>query len=68
MLELRLALRLLSDLKRFGDIRQKLVAPVGKLRLADVVALADGPHRFSLEPLKHNKGLGPGIPLPSLHG
>ena len=68
MLEPGLALSLLGHLKRFGRIRQKLVAPLVILRLADLVVLTDGGHRFALEPFEHDGGLGLRVPLASLHG
>ena len=68
MLQPGFALGLLRHLKRFGGVREKLIAPLVLLSLADLVVLTDGHHRFALEAFEHDDGLGLGIPLPSLHG
>jgi hypothetical protein len=68
MLEAGFAFRLLSDLKRLGGVRQKLIAPLVVLRLADLVVLADGGHRFPLEAFEYDGRFGLGVPLPSFHG
>ncbi|MGH7228742.1 MAG: hypothetical protein ACREIH_05940, partial [Nitrospiraceae bacterium] len=68
MLEPRLPVGLLGDLKRLGRVGQKLIAPLVLLRLADVVVLTDGGYRFALEAFKHDGGLGLRVPLAPLHG
>jgi hypothetical protein len=43
------ALGLLRHFKRFGGVREQLIAPLVILRLADLVVVTDGRHRFALE-------------------
>jgi hypothetical protein len=68
VLESGFALRLLRDLEGLGGVRQKLIAPLVVLRLADLVVLADGGHRLPLEAFEYDGRFGLGVPLPSFHG
>src|SRR5437879_7361023 len=68
MVEPGLTLRLLGDLKRFGRVRQKLIAPLVILGLTDVILGTDDGHRPALEAFEYNGGFGLGVPLASLHG
>lgn len=68
MLKPSFPLGLLRDVKRFGGVRQELVAPLVILGLADLVIPTDTRDRFTLEFFKYDDGLGLGIPLPSFHG
>jgi hypothetical protein len=56
------------DFKGFQGMGHKLVTPLIVLRLADLMLMAKFGHRLVLEALKHNHGLGVGMPFPAWHG
>jgi hypothetical protein len=58
----------LMDLKHLARLGQKLVAPLIRQRLANLVLVAEFRHGLALQALEHNLGFGVGVPCPSVHG
>jgi hypothetical protein len=56
------------DLKGVGGMGQELIAPLVVLGLTELMLMAEVRDGLSLEALKHDYGLGFGIPFSSLHG
>jgi hypothetical protein len=55
-------------LKSLGGMGQELIAPLVRLRLANLVRRASFGHGLALEALKAAQGVGFGLPCAALHG
>jgi hypothetical protein len=56
------------DLKGFGGMGQKLIAPLVRLGLADLMFGAELHHGLAFQAFEDNHRCGVGIPFPSVHG